>query len=126
MRPVDVSKRKAFDKGIEQLTLEGAIQALFPLDSLSADPLVAAVGRLQFDVLQYRLKDEYGVDTKLDLLPYECSAWLQGDPKSFVKSSTSMVARDARNRAIVLFRSPWEKQYLSEKNPQHTLTEFSS
>ncbi len=126
VRPLDVSKRKAFDKGIEQLTLEGAIQALFPLDSLSGDPLVAAVGRLQFDVLQYRLKDEYGVDTKLDLLPYECSAWLQGDPKTFVKSSTSMVARDSHDRSIVLFRSPWEKQYLSEKNPQHQLTEFSN
>ncbi len=125
VRPNDVSKRKAFDKGIKQLSDEGAIQVFTPLDSSSSDVYVAAVGRLQFEVLQYRLKDEYGVDARLENLPFECSAWLVGDPRTFMKSSTSLVARDAAGRCMVLFRSTWEKKYAGEKNPGHELREFA-
>ena len=81
VRPKDVGKRKSFDKGVEQMTAEGTVQMLKSWDEL--DFYVAAVGRLQFDVLQYRLKSEYGVESDLELLPYTCSAWLQGDVDSF-------------------------------------------
>src|SRR5579872_823489 len=81
VRPKDVTKRKSFDKGVEQMTAEGTVQMLKSWDEL--DFFVAAVGRLQFDVLQYRLKAEYGVESDLELLPYTCSAWLVGNPDSF-------------------------------------------
>ena len=81
LRPSDVGKRKAFDKGLTQMAQEGTVQIMRSLNELES--LVAAVGRLQFDVLQYRLRQEYRVETVLDPLPYTCSAWLDGDPATF-------------------------------------------
>ncbi len=124
IRLKDVSKRKAFDKGIAQLSQEGAIQVLRSWDNPLSEPYVAAVGRLQFDVLQYRLKEEYGVDTKLDAMPYECGVWLRGDVKAFKKPSAALLVRDVKDRPVVLFRSPWEKQYAAGQNPEHTLVDF--
>lgn len=124
IRLIDVSKRKAFDKGMMQLSQEGAVQVLRSWDNPLSEPYVAAVGRLQFDVLQYRLKEEYGVDTKLDALPYECGAWLSGDVKSFRKPSSALLVRDVKDRPVLLFRSPWEKQYASDQNPTHSLIDF--
>jgi peptide chain release factor 3 len=123
--PSDLTKRKAFNKGMEQLTSEGAVQLLRAWDDATAEPFIAAVGRLQFDVLQYRLKDEYGVETTLTALPYECSAWLIGDPKTFKKPYSAVIARDFRDRAVVLFTSPWDKRSASDKNPEHKLIDFS-
>ena len=77
-----MGKRKSFDKGIQQLADEGAIQLLKSIER-EGDIVFAAVGQLQFEVMQYRLKDEYGVDTSLSLLPYNCSAWILGDLKQF-------------------------------------------
>jgi peptide chain release factor 3 len=124
IRPLDVSKRKAFDKGMQQLSQEGAVQVLRSWDNPLSEPYVAAVGRLQFDVLQYRLKEEYGVDTKLDSLSYECGVWLKGDLKTFKKPSAALLVRDSKDRPVLLFRSPWEKQYAADQNPQHQLIDF--
>lgn len=124
IRPKDVSKRKSFDKGLEQLSNEGAIQVLRPYSSDFGDPYVAAVGRLQFDVLEYRLKDEYGVDVFLDVTPHECGAWLEGDPKTFKKPSSALLVKDRNNRAVALFRSQWEKNYAAQQNPEHAFLDF--
>ncbi len=123
VQPKDVGKRKSFDKGIVQLTDEGAIQLLRPLD-LMGDCLFAAVGQLQFEVMQYRLKDEYGVETLLSPLPYQCSAWLLGDLKAFKKTTESLIIKDKFDRPIVLFGSPWEKQYAIKLNPDHQLVDI--
>jgi peptide chain release factor 3 len=109
---------------MEQLTSEGAVQMLRSWDDATAEPFIAAVGRLQFDVLQYRLKDEYGVETNLTALPYECSAWLVGDPATFKKPYSAVIARDLRERPVVLFTSPWDKRSAAEKNPSHQLLDF--
>lgn len=124
IRPKDVSKRKAFDKGIHQLAEEGAVQVLRSWDNPLSEPYVAAVGKLQFEVLQYRLKEEYGVDTNLENLPFECGAWLKGDLTSFKKPSAALLVRDRGDRPVVLFRSQWEKQYAATQNPQHQLIDF--
>lgn len=121
--PKDVGKRKSFDKGILQLTEEGAIQLLRPYD-LSGDTIFAAVGQLQFEVMQYRLRDEYGVETILNMLPYQCSAWLIGDIATFQKTSSCMVVRDRWERPMVLFREQWEKQYAIKQNPNHKLVDI--
>ncbi len=120
--PSDVGKRKAFDKGILQLTSEGAIQLLRPLGQ--SDALFGAVGQLQFEVMQYRLKDEYGVETVLTPLPYQCCAWLIGDMKTFKKATNSYLVQDRNDRPIVLFTSPWEKQYTIQQNPEHQLLDM--
>ena len=53
--------------------------------------LLAAVGRLQFNGLRYRLRHEYRVETVLDQLPFTCSVWLDGDPATFKAPSESMI-----------------------------------
>jgi peptide chain release factor 3 len=123
--PKDIGKRKSFDKGVLQLTDEGTIQLLRPYD-LSGDLIFAAVGQLQFEVMQYRLRDEYKVETVINSLPYQCSAWLLGDLETFKKTSNSLVVRDRLDRPIVLFSEQWEKQYAMKQNPDHQLVDILS
>lgn len=122
LQPKDVGKRKAFDKGILQLINEGAVQLLKSYDR-EGDYIFAAVGQLQFEVMQYRLRDEYGVDTHLSLLPYQSSAWIIGDLKTFNKLTTSIVVQDRQGRPMILFTSPWDKQYCMKQNPKHDLVD---
>jgi peptide chain release factor 3 len=123
VQPKDVGKRKSFDKGVLQLTEEGTVQLLRPFD-LSGDIIFAAVGQLQFEVMQYRLKDEYGVETIISPLPYQCSAWLVGDVNTFQKTTTGIVLRDRNDRPIALFTEQWEKQYAIKQNPNHSLLDI--
>lgn len=122
IRPTDVGKRKAFDKGMEQMAQEGTVQIMRSLNDL--DSLVAAVGRLQFDVLQYRLRHEYRVETVLDMLPFTCSAWLEGDPTTFKAPSTSMIVKDQRGRVVVLFQDSLMKNIGRERNRDHVLKDM--
>ncbi len=120
--PKDIGKRKSFDKGIHQLTSEGAIQLLKAYER--EDELIfAAVGQLQFEVMQYRLKDEYGVETLLTPLNFQCSAWIKGDMKTFQKPTESLIVQDRHDHPMILFSSPWEKQYCAKQNPQHELVD---
>lgn len=122
--PKDVSKRKSFDKGILQLSNEGAIQILKSIDR-EGDLIFAAVGQLQFEVMQYRLKDEYGCETVLTPLSYQCSAWIIGDIKTFVKSTSLLLVQDKQGRPMALFSNPWEKQYSIKQNPHHQLVDVA-
>lgn len=123
--PKDVGKRKAFDKGVLQLSDEGAVQLFRPFD-LSGEVIFGAVGQLQFEVMQYRLKDEYGVETVLTPLPYTCSSWLIGNRETFQKTSGGLILQDSQERPIVLFGEPWEKQYAAKLNPNHQLIDILS
>jgi peptide chain release factor 3 len=122
IRPKEVSGRKSFDKGCEQLSNEGAILLL--KEENSPDPIFAAVGRLQFEVLEWRLKDEYNVETTITPLSFQCSAWLVGDLKTFKKNTTAIIAFDLDKRPIVLFQSTWEKEYAIKQNPNHKLVDI--
>ena len=125
VRPADVMRRKSFEKGIEQLGDEGAIQILRSYGNSGDAPIIAAVGKLQFDVLQFRLKEEYNVDAQVELLPYTVCAYLEGDPATFKRTQSSLVALDRAGRALVLFSGEWEKRYAGEQNPQHRFTNFA-
>ena len=123
VRPKDVGKRKSFDKGVQQMTDEGTVQMLRSWDDLEF--FVAAVGRLQFDVLQYRLKSEYGVETELELLPFQCSAWLIGDPDSFDAPVQVLKTKDRQDRPVILFKTQWDKEYTLKKCPNHQLADMA-
>lgn len=125
VHPKDVGKRKAFDKGVLQLSSEGAVQLFWPYDT-SGDVIFGAVGQLQFEVMQYRLKDEYGVETVMSSLPYSCSAWLVGDIATFQKTTSGCLLHDLNDRPIALFSSSWEKQYAIKQNPNHQLLDILS
>ncbi|HAT11787.1 MAG TPA: peptide chain release factor 3 [Planctomycetes bacterium] len=125
IEPSDLTKRKGFDKGMETLAGEGAVQVLRSYDNPIANPFIAAVGRLQFEVLQFRLKDEWNVETTLTPLPYACSGWLHGDIETFKPTPGAQVAKDARGRIVVLFPSEWDRQYCLRQNPEHQLLDFA-
>ncbi|MBM4123593.1 MAG: peptide chain release factor 3 [Nitrospira sp.] len=122
IRPTDVGKRKAFDKGMGQMAQEGTVQILRSPNEMES--LVAAVGRLQFDVLQYRLRHEYRVETVLEPLSFTCSAWLEGDVATFKAPTESIVVKDQRDRLVVLFTDQRMKALARERNPSHTLRDM--
>ena len=122
IHPTDVGKRKAFDKGMMQMAQEGTVQILRSLSELES--FVAAVGRLQFDVLQYRLRQEYRVETVLTPLPFECSAWLLGDPATFKLPMDALIVKDRQDRPVVLFPTQRSKTFAAERNPDHRLQDM--
>lgn len=124
VRPKDVMRKKSFDKGLNSLADEGTVQLFYSIDNPDGTPYVAAVGRLQFDVLQYRLRDEYNVENILESLPYRLSYLLDGDPKALKRTQNSLVVRDRGGRAVLLVSSEWEKRYIEEQNPQHKVKPF--
>lgn len=124
IRAKDVLKLKSFRKGISQLTTEGAVQLLYAYNNREGDPYIAAVGRLQFEVLQHRLLKEYSTETDLDMLSYRFSNYLVGNPETFRLSGGSILAVDTCDRVVVLCTSEWEVKYLQEQNPDHSLKEF--
>jgi peptide chain release factor 3 len=124
IRPTDVLRHKAFDKGISQLASEGAVQILRSKKNPKDPPLVAAVGKLQFEVLQFRLQEEYGVKTAIDFMPYRHSIYVLGEIDKLTLPMGSLLALDARDRHVVLLSAEWEKRYLKEKNTELEFREF--
>jgi peptide chain release factor 3 len=61
------------------------------------------------------------VETTLESLPFQCSAWLDGDPETFKLPYTSIVVKDRLDRAMVLFPNALAKTYAQERNPDHAL-----
>jgi peptide chain release factor 3 len=120
-----MGKRKAIDKGLAQLAAEGAVQMIYDAENDGGFPLVGAVGRLQFEVLEYRLKDEYGVKCILTTLPYECSSWVFGDLSTLKKPVSSKLVKDQYGRPLLLFMSQWDKNYAARENPDLTFSDYA-
>jgi peptide chain release factor 3 len=122
LRPTSVDKMKAFNKGLAQLEEEGAIQVLHEVDALRREPILAAVGELQFDVIRSRLEMEYRVETVLDRLSYRSARWLAGPPDAVAAADWPMrgtaKTRDRGGRLVALFEGPWVEDLMRERNPQ--------
>ncbi|MGK2859672.1 MAG: peptide chain release factor 3 [Thermoanaerobaculia bacterium] len=115
LRPSRVDRRKQFEKGIQQLEEEGVVQLLYDADGRRSEPVLAVVGELQFDVLQARLREEYGVETTLQRLSYRMARWLShGEPvpADIQYAGTSMLVEDGRGNRAILFSDKWELDYL--------------
>jgi peptide chain release factor 3 len=121
LRNPNPSKYKQFQKGIDQLRQEGAIQVMYFQDSGQRNPILAAVGRLQFEVVQYRLQSEYSVETQIEhLTEYTHARWLGGDQAALDKVEWIVNARkaeDADGRVVALIKGEWALNYMIEKNP---------
>ena len=112
---------KSFRKGLEHLLAEDIVQPFSLLGSGGNTPLLGAVGPLQFEVLEYRLKDEYRADLKLEMMPWKIARWLSPrvlpeDIKNALPQGSAL-AFDDRERMIALFPEQWAFDYFSEKNP---------
>lgn len=121
LRNPNPSKYKQFQKGIDQLRQEGAVQVLYFTDSSQRNPILAAVGQLQFEVVQYRLQSEYSVDTQLERLgEYTHARWIAGDDNALDKMEWIVNARkaeDADGRPVALIKGEWALNYMKERNP---------
>ena len=127
VRQTDTMKRKQFVKGITQIAQEGAIQIFQELGGGMEEVIVGVVGTLQFEVLEYRLKNEYGVDILMEPLPYSFLRWIENedlDPKTLNLSSDTRRVQDLKGRPLLLFTSSWNINWAEEHNKELRLAEF--
>ena len=124
--PLDSMKRKQFLKGVTQLSQEGAIQT-FKRPNIGREEMIAGVvGILQMDVLEYRLKTEYGVDIVRETLPYRYVRWIAETPKPIDRlrlTSTTVPAVDRAGRDVLLFENEWSIRLALENNEGLVLNE---
>ena len=128
VRQVDTMKRKQFVKGIMQIAEEGAIQIFQEENYGMEEIIVGVVGVLQFEVLQYRLKNEYNVEIILEQLPYEHIRWIRDrsiDPSTITGTSDMKRVRDLKGRPLLLFVNSWSIGMTLERNEGLELDEFS-
>ena len=128
VRQIDTMKRKQFTKGIYQIAQEGAIQIFKELNSGLEEIIVGVVGVLQFEVLTYRLKNEYNVEVALDMLPYEYIRWIDESPVPVEKiQGTSDMKRveDLKGNPLLIWVNEWSIRMTLERNEGLKLSEFS-
>jgi len=117
----DVSRLKHFEKGLTQLSQEGLVQLFWDVRSARKEPILGAIGRLQFEVVQYRMQVEYGVKTSVEPLPYEVIRWLDGE-KSEIDGiywgETAFRMNDHFGNPVALMNSEWNCDYLDRNNPK--------
>ena len=120
-------KRKQFIKGINQIAQEGAIQIIQEFNTGMEEIIVGVVGVLQFDVLKYRLKNEYGVEIILETLPYEYIRWIENeeiDMDRLTGTSDMKKIKDLKGRPLLLFVHEWSIRMTLERNEGLRLSEF--
>lgn len=121
LRCKDTRRRKQFRKGIDQLIEEGAIQLFSDTRASNSDPLLAAVGELQFDVVRFRLQTEYDTETDIEWLPYKMARWIgdRVDPKPKISLPfSSRLVHDQWGYPVALFKSQWDADYAARQNPE--------
>ena len=127
VRQVDTMKRKQFTKGIYQIAEEGAIQIFTEMNTGMEEIIVGVVGVLQFEVLTYRLKNEYNVEIRMEQLPYEHIRWITSDTDidSLSLTSDTKKVQDLRGNPLLIFQHPWSIQTALDRNEGLVLEEFS-
>jgi len=125
----DTMKRKQFVKGVEQIAQEGAIQIFRQLNGGMEEIMVGAVGVLQFEVLEYRLKNEYGVDIRLEKQPYGYIRWVKSKAVPVEKltlTSDTRIVQDMKGAPLLLFVNEWSIRWALEHNDGLELSEFGT
>ncbi|MCR5398054.1 MAG: peptide chain release factor 3 [Lachnospiraceae bacterium] len=129
VKQIDTMKRKQFVKGIEQIAKEGAIQIFQEYNTGLEEIIVGVVGVLQFDVLKYRLENEYNVDIRLEPLPYEHIRWIMNkdiDIDKITGTSDMKKIKDLKGRPLLLFVNAWSVGMTLDRNEGLELTEFGT
>ena len=115
------SKFKQFRKGVTELREEGAVQIMYSADEFKRDPILAAVGQLQLEVVQYRMENEYGVESRLETLPYSVARWVAGGWQALEKVGrlfNTMVVKDVWERPVLLFKNQWNLEQVVSDYPE--------
>ena len=128
VRQIDTMKRKQFVKGINQIAQEGAIQIFQEVNSGMEEIIVGVVGVLQFDVLKYRLENEYNVEIRLENLPYEHIRWIENkeevDLDKLTGTSDMKKIMDLKGNPLLLFVNAWSVGMVLDRNKGLVLSEF--
>ncbi|MBQ8591333.1 MAG: peptide chain release factor 3 [Lachnospiraceae bacterium] len=128
VRQIDTMKRKQFVKGITQIAQEGAIQIFQEYNTGMEEIIVGVVGVLQFDVLKYRLENEYNVEIKLENLPYEHIRWIENKEEvnldRLVGTSDMKKVKDMKGNPLLLFVNAWSVGMTLDRNEGLVLSEF--
>jgi peptide chain release factor 3 len=126
---IDSMKRKQFVKGIQQIAQEGAIQIFQEIRGGMEEIIVGVVGVLQFDVLKFRIENEYNCEIRLDMLPYEYIRWIKDyenvDLDKIVGTSDMKKVADMKGRPLLLFINSWSVGMVLDRNEGLELEEFS-
>jgi peptide chain release factor 3 len=113
---------KRFRTGLEQLLQEGVVQSLELPYSGRSTPLLAAVGPLQFDVVQFRLETEYNAPSRVELTPWKHARWLRlpegVDVQSLDLPSGAAHALDIEKQPLILFTEDWAIRFFEDRNPK--------
>jgi peptide chain release factor 3 len=123
-------RTKQLQQGLSQLGEEGAIQVFRP--EIGGPMLLGAIGQLQFEVVQHRLKTEYDCDVRLEGCPYTGARWITADTpaelKAFTDAYPQRLALDAANALAFLCTSPYDVRLAQERFPKihfHMLREHA-
>ena len=124
---LDSMKRKQFIKGVTQLAQEGAIQIFKDYTLDLSEIIVGVVGVLQFDVLKYRLENEYNCEVRLEPLPYNYIRWVKDpatDMSKLKRISDCKKVKDMKDNPLLLFANEWSIRIVLENNEGLELEEF--
>ena len=128
LRNVNPSKFKQFRKGVAELREEGAVQIMYSVDEAKRDPILAAVGQLQFEVVQFRLLNEYGVETRLDPLGFSVARWVVGGWDALEKAGrlfNTATVKDSWDRPVLLFKNEWNVGQVQDDCPDLNLSKIA-
>ncbi len=129
---VDPMKSKQLAKALDQLSEEGAVQVFRPIQS--SDQYLGVVGTLQFEVVNYRILAEYGVQVKMHTLPYSVARWIApvaNTPEKeaafheFVRVNEYNICKDQHGHPCMLVDEPWRLRLFEERNPDVKFTATS-
>ena len=128
LRNPNPSAFKNFRKGVNELREEGAVQILYDIDESKRDPILAAVGQLQLEVVKHRLKNEYGVDSILESMPYQIARWVSEGWSSVDELGrvfNCKIVKDCWNRPVILFKNEWNLNQFLEDQPKLNLNKVA-
>ena len=127
VRSTDTATYKSFQKGIAQLREEGAIQVFYPYGQTRTEPILAAVGALQFEVVKYRLESEYNVKTVFQTLPYTTARRVAGENLAgATMPSNARLVEDWDGEPLALFESPWSVDLAKQWNAGLSFAPFGA
>ncbi|CAM3680221.1 peptide chain release factor 3 [Mesobacillus zeae] len=113
----NVMKQKHFHKGIQQLVQEGAIQLFKTVKT--DEYLLGAVGQLQFEVFEHRMKNEYNVEVIMERVGSKIARWIENDEiNDNLSSSRSLLVKDRFDKKAFLFENEFALRWFQDKNPE--------
>lgn len=116
----DAMKRKKMQEALDHLSEEGAIQLFIDPYVGAQDPVIGAIGELQFEVLIRRMQDEYNLDCKLQRMSLSVARWPRsktGEAVSELKGNFTMY-RDMIDQPVILLEQIWDLNWAQKENPE--------